>query len=346
MNMHTKGTDGHFAALFEESPDILLVHTDAGEITEVNATACAELGYTEEELCAMTVWDIDPAADRHRSADFWDSIDSRESKMFETQHQRKDGSTFPVEVHLIRMPDAASEFLAITRNITERKRRERQLEQHHARLETFMDALAHDIPNHLSVATGYLELADDTGDSSYLEHVRNSHERIETLVTDMRSLLRLGTELTDEEPIRLSEIIPGCWQMCCGTDGVETYDILTDGVIKADRSRLRQLLENLFWNACDHAGQDVTVRIEVLDHGFAVEDNGPGIPPGKREAVLKPGYTTGGEDHTGYGLATVSEIAHAHDWEITITDGADGGARFVFTGVTVLARDDSTDDVR
>jgi signal transduction histidine kinase len=38
----------------------------------------------------------------------------------------------------------------------------------------------------------------------------------------------------------------------------------------------------------------------------------------------------GGEDGTGFGLAIVEQIAHAHGWSVSVTDGRDGGARFEF----------------
>jgi signal transduction histidine kinase len=48
--------------------------------------------------------------------------------------------------------------------------------------------------------------------------------------------------------------------------------------------------------------------------------------------VFESGYTTNREG-TGFGLNIVSEIVAAHGWEIAVTDGEDGGARFEITGV-------------
>jgi signal transduction histidine kinase len=55
----------------------------------------------------------------------------------------------------------------------------------------------------------------------------------------------------------------------------------------------------------------------------------------EREAVFEPGHTsvTGG---TGFGLTIVRRIAEAHGWEVALTDGRDGGARFEFHNVDVL----------
>lgn len=109
----------------------------------------------------------------------------------------------------------------------------------------------------------------------------------------------------------------------------------TAGIL-ADRSRLRQLLENLFRNAVEHGGDDVTVTVGELDHGFYVEDDGPGIPEEDREEVFETGYSTSDEG-TGLGLCIVKEIIEAHDWEIRVIEGTDGGVRFEITGVEFTA---------
>lgn len=46
-----------------------------------------------------------------------------------------------------------------------------------------------------------------------------------------------------------------------------------------DADRLCQLFENCFQNAIEHGGAAVTVRVGLLDTGFYIEDDGPGIPP-------------------------------------------------------------------
>ena len=97
-------------------------------------------------------------------------------------------------------------------------------------------------------------------------------------------------------------------------------------------------------DSVEHATSDsatdldaVTVRVGLLQDadgptGFYVEDDGPGIPADKRDRVFEPGYSTAA-DGTGYGLAIVTWIAEAHDWSVSVTESAAGGARFEFTDV-------------
>lgn len=100
----------------------------------------------------------------------------------------------------------------------------------------------------------------------------------------------------------------------------------------ADESRLQQLLENLISNAIEHSGDDVTVTVGELDDGFYVEDNGVGIPETGRESVFEPGYSTT-QDGTGFGLHIVDQVVEAHGWDIQVTTGPQGGARFEITNV-------------
>jgi signal transduction histidine kinase len=85
-------------------------------------------------------------------------------------------------------------------------------------------------------------------------------------------------------------------------------------------------------DAVDHGSDGVTVTVGELPDGFYVEDDGPGIPDGDRGRVFEAGYSTvaGG---TGLGLSIVTQVADAHGWDVRVTDGVDGGARFEITGV-------------
>ena len=94
-------------------------------------------------------------------------------------------------------------------------------------------------------------------------------------------------------------------------------------------------IENLIRNAREHTDDSATVRVGPLSNGFYIEDDGPGIPPEKRDEVLVSGVTTS-KDGTGFGLAIVTQIVKAHSWTVSITDGSDGGAQFEFRSVDLV----------
>lgn len=156
---------------------------------------------------------------------------------------------------------------------------------------------------------------------------------MEALIDDLLTLARQGEAVSETELVDLATLADGCWENVATADATLVTDI--DRRIHADRSRLRQLLENLMRNAIDHGGDDVTVTVGALADGFSVEDDGPGIPADERAQVFEMGYSTA-EDGTGFGLSIVEEVADAHGWDVRVTDGAAGGARFEITGVSFV----------
>lgn len=215
-------------------------------------------------------------------------------------------------------------------DITQRKHREHQLQEQNDRLDEFASIVSHDLRNPLNVAEGNLELAREDCESEYLDNVARAHDRMQGLIDDLLTLAREGDEIGEIEAIAFDTLVEDCWTNLATKDA--TIDIDIDRTVRADRSRLQQLLENLLRNAIDHGGEDVTVTIGSLDDGFYVEDDGPGIPPEHREQVFETGFSTA-TDGTGFGLSIVQQVVDAHGWGIHVTGGLDGGARFKITGV-------------
>jgi len=177
---------------------------------------------------------------------------------------------------------------------------------------------------------GRLELAKAECDSEELVKAGAALDRCQTLVDDLLTLAREGQSVAETETVSLENATEQSWATVETADA--TLNIDTDQTVVADRSRLKQLLENLIRNAIDHGGPDVTVEIGCLEDGFYVVDDGPGVPDEEREQVFESAYSTV-QDNTGFGLAIVSEIVDAHGWDVTVTEGVSGGARFEITGV-------------
>ncbi|MCD2198628.1 PAS domain S-box protein [Halobacterium sp. KA-4] len=209
----------------------------------------------------------------------------------------------------------------------QRDRANERLQRQNERLEEFASVVSHDLRNPLNVVEGSLELADETGDVKHLDRARRALNRMETLIDDLLTLARSDTALGETEAVDLALFSRECWETI--PSGGAALAVETDQIIEADRTRLQQLLENVFRNAVEHGGDAPTVRVGDLDDGFYVEDDGPGIPEDERQTVFERGYSTTPEG-TGFGLAIVAEIAHAHDWDVVVADSASGGARFEF----------------
>ncbi|MDF9746626.1 PAS domain S-box protein [Natrinema salsiterrestre] len=112
-------------ALFEHSPDMIDVHDADGRILDVNERLCEVVGQSPDDLIGKRVWDIDETLESADLRDIWDRTEVGERLRFETEYRRTDGSTVPVEVHVVRLDiDHADRFVAISRDISDRKDRE------------------------------------------------------------------------------------------------------------------------------------------------------------------------------------------------------------------------------
>ncbi|MCD2201324.1 PAS domain S-box protein [Halobacterium sp. KA-4] len=316
-------------AVFEHSPDMFAVHDIDGVIRDVNQRLCDELGYTESELLGRKVWDIDPTADPGRASSFWDTLPPNTPHRFEGELERKDGSTFPIEVHLIRLNlDGEDRFVAMDRDISDQKQRERELVQQNERLDRFTSVVSHDLRNPLQVAEGRLELLREDCDSDHIDEIDHALGRMDALIEDLLALAQAGEEAMDLEPVWLPELVESCWETLPETTA--TLTIETERTVKADRDQLRQLVMNLLRNAIEHGGSDVTVTVGDTGDGFYVADDGAGLPESVSGSVFEAGYTTADEG-TGFGLSIVEEVASRHGWKISAANGRNGGARFEIT---------------
>ncbi len=208
--------------------------------------------------------------------------------------------------------------------------REQELARQNKRLEEFANFVSHDLRNPLNVAELHLELATEDWNSEHLATVKQQHDRMEKLIEDLLTVAHTGQTVRELESVCLGELAEQCWGNVVTEAATLERDI--DRPIRADRTRLQQLLENVFRNAVEHGDEKVTVRVGLLPDGFFIADDGPGIAPEERESVFESGYSTT-RDGTGFGLAIVKGVVEAHDWEITVTESEDGGARFEFTSV-------------
>ncbi|EMA57923.1 hybrid sensor histidine kinase/response regulator [Halorubrum kocurii] len=249
--------------------------------------------------------------------------------------------------HLARILATAAETALNAAARTSRlHERSAELERQNDRLAEFASVVSHDLRNPLNVAQGRVRLARDDCDSEHLDAAAGAHERMNTLIGDLLTLAREGERVSETEPVRLSAVVESCWETVETADATLTVE--ADLWLRADESRLRQLVENLVRNAVEHGGADVAITAGALgdggtdgnapggedgaEVGFFLEDDGPGIPETERDEVFEAGYSTSREG-TGFGLRIVEQVAAAHGWTVRVTEGPNGGARFEVTGV-------------
>jgi PAS domain S-box-containing protein len=307
------------------------------EIIDVNQNALAYYDAPSKEALMENLDDLFVEESYDVLAETWAAIAAGETRFRgETVARTLDGEgrneLIDVFVPEAYADDYSRVYVSGT-DITERKERERELERKNERLEEFTSVVSHDLRNPLNVAASYTELVADECDSPHIEKVAGAHERMETLIEDLLTLAREGETVAEVKPVDLGGLLSGCWETL-DRDGA-TLAVETDATVRADRDRLRQLVENLLTNALNHGGSDVSVTVGDCEGGFYVADDGPGIPADEREDVFDAGYSTSA-DGNGFGLSIVARIAEAHGWTVAVTESDDGGARFEITGVEAV----------
>jgi formate hydrogenlyase transcriptional activator len=119
-----------FRALLDQSNDsIEVVEPGTLRFLDVNGKACSELGYSREELLSMTVFDVAPNLSREAASRSLQRLRESGFVLLEGLHRRKDGSTFPVEVNFKIVQLDKEYVVAVSRNITDRKRAAALLEE-------------------------------------------------------------------------------------------------------------------------------------------------------------------------------------------------------------------------
>ena len=212
--------------------------------------------------------------------------------------------------------------------------RQEELQKERDRLDTFASFVSHDLRNPLNVAQGRLTMAQAECESEDLDAVERSLTRMENMISDMLTLARTGEDIEETQEIDPDSLVNNCWESVDTTDATLNIDL--ERTIYGDEDRLSRVFENLIRNAVEHGGKDVTITVGELENGFFFEDDGQGISERNLANVFESGFSTS-ETGTGFGLAIVKQIIVAHDWQIEVTQGDEGGVRFEITGIENIA---------
>lgn len=206
----------------------------------------------------------------------------------------------------------------------------------------FVSDASHELRSPLATIRQYAELAvahpGATSEDDLTEVVLQEGERMQELVEGLLLLARLdehrglgATAAIDVDDLALAELrrLRG---LSVHVDGHG----LAPGRVQGSEVLLARALRNLADNAARHAREVVSIRVRADQTTVTVEveDDGGGIAPAQRDRIferfarLDEGRARD-EGGSGLGLAIVREVALAHGGSVSVTDGADGGARFV-----------------
>ncbi|MFP9191543.1 GAF domain-containing sensor histidine kinase [Natrialbaceae archaeon A-CW1-1] len=353
------------SALFENVPDPAVQYElSGGEATvqAVNDRFEAVFGFDAETIIHEDVDEfIVPPEYEEEAQQLNEALLAGETLRTVTRRQTAtEVRDFLINVVPLTAGERSVEGYAIYTDITGQKRHERALTAKNERLDEFASIVSHDLRNPLNVAQGYLEIVTDSGDHTHLREVEDALDRMDELIDQLLTLSRHGTLISETERLTLHAVARQAWSLV--DTGGAVLELGDDVAFEADRARLAELFENLFRNAVEHGSTsrsiadapdstddegtqtELTITVAPLEDGFAVSDDGIGIPAADRESVFESGFTTS-DDGTGFGLSIVEQIAEAHGWTVAATESDAGGAQFEFRDVVSDGVDttDSTD---
>ena len=193
---------------------------DSLRLVYVNRGAVEHVGYSEAELLRLTPLDLKPEYDEARLRNevlnpLRNGLEA--SHRFETAHRKKNGQLVPVEIaiQLVTLAEDRQRFIAIVRDITQRRKHEALVQERtHAlqvankELEAFSYSVSHDLRAPLRAVDGFSQiLMEDYGDEldesgqHYLKRVRASAQHMGVLIDDMLKLAQVT-----RTPLQLHEL--------------------------------------------------------------------------------------------------------------------------------------------
>ncbi|HZM02665.1 MAG TPA: PAS domain S-box protein, partial [Candidatus Saccharimonadales bacterium] len=324
----------------------------------VNKGAMRQLGYTREELLKLTPLDLNTKHDEPAYREMIAPLMRGEKSMlsYERVLRRKDGGTLAVEVNLqyITPEDGSPRFIAIVRDITERKKAEQQA-MRSQRLEsigTLAGGVAHDLNNALApiMMSGELLRMQYPDETQTLDMIAASGKRAADMVRQLLSFAK-GME-GERAALQAGRLVKEMEKIMAGSFPKNIQLVVKCDpklpLVLGDSTQLHQVLLNLCVNARDampHGGtltldaqqkkMDATYASSIPDAkpgnyvALRVRDTGTGIPPEILDQIFDPFFTTKGPDKgTGLGLSTVMGIIKGHGGFLQVYSQPGQGSTF------------------
>ncbi len=311
-----------------------------------------------EELADGKVFDIE-----ERQSSGPGGLDAWVGSARETEAIRKGGERFPAEVSVTRIEDD-DRFVAVLRDITERKEAQRELREARDKAveaneakSRFLANISHELRTPLNAVIGYSELVCDDLEDLDQPEIRSDVQKIGvagkhllTLINEILDLAKVESGKMDLfiEEIGVSELVEEIADTFTpilaknnNTLRVDTADAPT--VMRVDQMKLRQILINLLSNASKFTDGNL-VRLNVFDENregqevviFEVIDRGMGIADDKIEELFEAfkqadETTTREFGGTGLGLTICRHFAELMGGKIEVESQLGEGSTFRVT---------------
>ncbi len=355
--------EARYRRLFETAKDgMVIADADTGEITDVNPFLESLSGYPREKLVGRKLWEIEPLNGNPEVESALERIRGQEKAHFPDLLLRsKSGRAIHVEVVANEYPEGSRKLVQFNiRDITERKRFERQL-QHTQKLESLgllAGGIAHDFNNLLTgimgnASLGLTELPDSAPGRRHFREILSASQRAADLTRQMLAYAGKGQFVLNR--IDVSQLIREI-EPLIQTSIPKMVAIQLDlgsglPAVEADPGQVQQLVMNLIINGAEAIGEGkagtVVVRTGLRDlngediqrefpndHlipgkyvGIEVHDTGSGMDEATRARIFDPFFTTKFQGR-GLGLAAASGIVRSHKGAIRVYSSPGRGTSF------------------
>lgn len=358
----------HYRILYEDNPTMYFTVDPQGLVLSVNRFGAEQLGYTLEELAGQSVLRVFHPEDREYVRKQFELClkNPKQVIQWEFRKVRKDGSVIWVReaARAVPLKDGQEVILVVCENITDRKLFEQELKANEAKLERsnkelqdFAFIASHDLQEPLRKvrAFGSLLMEEHGGcldgqGRDYLHRMMGATERMSEMIQSLLNYSRVATRAEVFQKVALTELVQEVVR------DLESY-IKKSGArvevgklpeLKADRSQMERLFQNLIGNALKFHGQEaplIRIRAEPdVDTGIKgiqvpqcrifVEDNGIGFDEKYLDRIFTLFQRLHGRSEyegAGMGLAICRKIVERHGGSITAKSKPGEGSTFIVT---------------
>jgi len=365
--------EAHLTSILDTVPDAMIVIDERGVVQSFSSAAERLFGYKSSEVVGQNIKMLMPSPYRENHDAYIERyLRTGERRIIGIGRvvvgERKDGSTFPMELAVGEMRSSNQRFFTgFIRDLTERQQTEARLQElqselvHISRLTAMGEmasALAHELNQPLSAIANYMKgsrrlLENSSDDRSAL--LRNAMDkaaeqalRAGQIIRRLRDFVARGeSERRVESVKKLVEEASALALVGAKDLGVRVRFQLdpTVDLVLADKVQIQQVLLNLLRNAVEamESSQRRELVISTSSErdgmiAISVADTGPGIAPEIMSQLFQP-FVTNKPHGMGVGLSISRTIVEAHGGQIGVEPNPGGGTIFRFTLRAVTQED-------